>query len=138
MTPSLLSSSTITMLEQVMQFTHRRHAVLAGNIANVDVPGYKSRDLSPEVFQARLREALEGRSHSYGTGGGSEARGTADRELAQVAAHVPALLNHDQSDIGIEQQVTEISKNQFQHNLAVTILNSQFHMLQTAITERLV
>jgi flagellar basal body rod protein FlgB len=36
----------------------------------------------------------------------------------------------------MEQQVTEIAKNQFMYNLAVAIMNSQFRLLQTAISER--
>ena len=40
------------VLEQVVNFTEARHGVLAGNIANLDTPGYKTRDLSPELFQA--------------------------------------------------------------------------------------
>ena len=44
----------------------------------------------------------------------------------------------DGSDVGIEQQVTEVAKNQFLHNLSVSIMSSQFRLLQTAISERLV
>ena len=34
-----------------MAFTEARHSVLAGNVANLDTPGYKTRDLSVETFQ---------------------------------------------------------------------------------------
>ena len=49
---ALFQSTTIPALEQVVNFTEARHNVLAGNIANVDTPGYKARDLSVEDFQA--------------------------------------------------------------------------------------
>ena len=42
----------------------------------------------------------------------------------------------DGSDVGIEQQVTEVAKNQFLHNLSVSIMSSQFRLLQAAISER--
>ncbi len=42
----------------------------------------------------------------------------------------------DDSNVGIEQQVTEIAKNQFLHNMAISIMNSQFRLLQVAISER--
>ena len=45
------------------------------------------------------------------------------------------ILFHDGSDVGVEQQVLEISKNQFMHNLAVTIMTHQFHLLQSAVRE---
>ncbi len=42
----------------------------------------------------------------------------------------------DGSDVGIEQQVTEVAKNQFLHNLSLSIMTSQFRLLQAAISER--
>ena len=63
MMPSLFNSSTLPVLEQVVNFSQARHGVLAGNIANLDTPGYKTRDLSPELFQQNLKQAIE-RSHS--------------------------------------------------------------------------
>lgn len=57
-----LRSSTIPMLEQVANFSESRHAVLAGNLANIDTPGYHTRDLSPQKFQARLIEAIAQRN----------------------------------------------------------------------------
>src|SRR6201991_187215 len=59
MLSSLFKSSSLPVLEQVVNFTETRHGVLAGNIANLDTPGYKTRDLSPELFQQRLKEAIE-------------------------------------------------------------------------------
>src|SRR5919106_295135 len=61
MLSSLFQSSSLPVLEQVVNFTEARHGVLAGNIANLDTPGYKTRDLSPQLFQERLKEAVETR-----------------------------------------------------------------------------
>ena len=36
----------------------------------------------------------------------------------------------------MEFQVTEMVKNQLQHNTALTIMNSQFRLLQAVISER--
>ena len=59
MLTGLFQSTTIPALEQVVNFGQARHNVLAGNIANIDTPGYRARDLSTAMFQTRLREALE-------------------------------------------------------------------------------
>src|ERR1700759_2817408 len=61
MLSSLFQSSTVPVLEQVVNFTEARHGVLAGNVANLDTPGYKTRDLSPELFQEKLKEAVDTR-----------------------------------------------------------------------------
>ncbi|HEX6961110.1 MAG TPA: flagellar basal body protein, partial [Lacipirellula sp.] len=64
MVPSMFSSGSLPLLEQVVNFTEARHGVLAGNIANLDTPGYRARDLSPEEFQERLKDAVEDRQRA--------------------------------------------------------------------------
>jgi len=39
--------------------------------------------------------------------------------------------------VGREYQVSEMVKNQMQHNLALAVMNQQFRLLQTAIAGRL-
>src|SRR5688500_6687911 len=57
----LFDASSIPVLEQLVNYSQARHDVLAGNIANLDTPGYRVRDLSPRLFQERMQEALERR-----------------------------------------------------------------------------
>ena len=59
---ALFNSTTIPVLEQVVDFAQSRHTVLAGNLANLDTPGYRVRDLSQEGFERQLGEAGRGRS----------------------------------------------------------------------------
>jgi flagellar basal-body rod protein FlgB len=147
MLSSIFQSSTIPVLEQVVKFTEARHGVLAGNVANLDTPGYKTRDLSPAMFQEKLKEAVETRrqpvtpydSRSFNT---SSPETTALREanertaFAKVSDTMKGILRHDGDDVSMEQQVNEIMKNQQQHNLAVNIMSAQFRLLRAAITER--
>ena len=58
MIENLLSSPTTRMLEQAVNFTEQRHAVLLDNIANVSTPGYVQKDLSVADFQKSLRDAV--------------------------------------------------------------------------------
>jgi len=132
----LFQSTTIPILEQVVNFSQARHTVLAGNIANLDTPGYRVRDLSVEDFQSRLREAIETRhkpAKSMSLGNRTEERMPT---MAKVAEDVQTILYHDDSNVGIEYQVTEMVKNQMQHNLALTIMTNQMKLLETAISER--
>ena len=143
MLSSMFDSSTIPILEQVVSFTQARHGVLAGNIANLDTPGYKTRDISPEVFQDRLKEAIDARqqralSPTYEINAqlaGRETAGGFDG-MDQVRESIKSILYHDNSDVSIEQQVAEISKNHARHNLALQIMTAQFRLLRAAITER--
>lgn len=144
----MFGNSTIPVLEQVVQFTQARHGVLAGNLANMDTPGYKSADLSPQRFQEKLKEALENRGqesrkareqrYANMTADGKSLFTETDDPFSEVRDSMHSILYHDQSDVSLEKQVTEIAKNQTEHNLAVTLMTSQMRLLQTAITERVV
>ncbi len=130
----MFSSSTIPVLEQWVNFAQSRHNILATNVANIDVPGYKTRDLSVEQFQEKLQDAIEtkaddGSLSPTGSRIGVDPFGKVKRELNGI-------LYHDQSNVGLEQQVAEITKNHLQHNLALSLLNSQFRVLQSAVSER--
>ena len=136
MLANLFQSTTIPVLQQVVQFTEARHNVLAGNIANMDTPGYQVRDLSAADFQTRLKKAIEDRQQPDVFHSPGEPDAMRPTPLAEVAQSVP-LTRHDQNNTSMEQQVAEMVKNQMQHNVALTIMNSQFRLLQTAINEKL-
>ncbi len=143
MISSMFDSSTIPVLEQVVNFTQARHGVLAGNIANLDTPGYKTRDISPEEFQSRLQDAIETRKQSsisptYEINAKLAGRDNAlgGDGMDKVRESIKSILYHDNSDVSIEHQVAEIGKNQAQHNLALQVMLAQFRLLRAAITER--
>ena len=85
----LFNQTTIPVLEQVVNFSQARHTVLAGNIANLDTPGYKTRDLSPEGFHARLHEAMQFNVHHRVRGGGG-CHGCTPRRATRPNDHICA------------------------------------------------
>jgi len=136
----LLSSSAIPVLEQVVNFAQARHDVLAGNIANIDTPGYEARDLSVDSFRADLRSAIVARDKPAVFRGGApslDQPGHVGPKLATVADNAQTILRHDENFVGLEHQVTEIAKNRLLHNTALTIMTNQFRLLEAAIRERL-
>ena len=136
MLSSLLQSSSIPVLEQVANFSNARHGVLAGNIANLDTPGYQARDLSPEEFQSRLKVALVERDAAKTSLGRTSGNNPFASPVREVTHSMEGMLRHDLDNVSLEQQVSEISKNQMQYNMALSIMSSQFQLLQAAISER--
>jgi flagellar basal-body rod protein FlgB len=136
MLDSLLQTNTVPLLEQVVNFSQARHNMLAGNIANLDTPGYKAADLDSVKFEEQLRSMVESQKLS-GSLATESANGFAElRKPGQHGLEWGNLVRHDQGDVNLEQQIAHLSKNQMQHNLALTIMTSQFRLLQAAITER--
>ncbi len=132
----MFNTTTIPILEQAISFAQERHNVLAGNIANLDTPGYRVRDLSVETFQQRLKEAIEARNEPRQHLSPGLMSDAPDDAMQKVRESMKSILYHDDSNVGLEQQVTEIAKNQAMHNMAIAILNSQFRLLQAAVSER--
>ncbi len=134
---SWLSNSTLPALEQTAAFTQRRHQLLAGNLANLDTPDYQTRDLSVSEFQSQLHAATDpsqAQKTTYIPGQGQQpvSRQQAIEKVRDVGKQI---LYHDGSDVSLEQQVTEIAKNQSMHNTAIALMRSQFQTLQVAIRE---
>jgi flagellar basal-body rod protein FlgB len=109
--------------------------VLAGNVANLDTPGYRVRDISPEKFPSRVEGARPERDQPDRTYGARSS--PPDRDPVQdVGTDLAGMLYHDESNDSIERQVLAITENQTLHNLTLSILNSQFRLLKAAASEQ--
>lgn len=94
--------STLDVLEAAMTYHRERHSVLAGNIANVDTPGYRPLDLARPADPATSAQAVTHPAHiplaetpgvmtSYDDGGnlqGPDGNAVAlERELSKIDAN---------------------------------------------------
>jgi flagellar basal-body rod protein FlgB len=136
MLANVFRQTTIPVFEEVICFAQARHEVLAGNIANLDTPGYQTADLSPQVFQQRLREALATRETNDPVQSPRLQAASVGDPIRRVRDSMQAILRHDESNVGLEQQVIAMTDNQFTHNMAIALMNSQFRLLDSAISER--
>lgn len=134
----LFDASNVPVLQEVVYFTQARHEVLAGNVANISTPGYRVRDLSEENFQTSLREAIDrSKETRRPLSPGMASQSSPGSDLREVRESSRGILYHDGSDVSMEKQVMELTKNQLTHNLAISLLQSQFRTLQMAISERI-
>jgi flagellar basal-body rod protein FlgB len=132
----LLQTNSVPLLEQVVNFSHARHNLLAGNIANLDTPGYRAVDLDTAKFEDQLRTMLASQKLSDAEGSEATEAFAELRKPGQHGLEWGNLVRHDDGDVSLEHQIAQLSKNQMQHNLALTIMTNQFRLLQAAITER--
>jgi flagellar basal-body rod protein FlgB len=133
---SMFSGTTIPALQETVRFAEARHRLLAGNIANLDTPGYQVRDLSPERFQELLGKAIESSKRGESSAGVSYDGSDEQDPIRRVRDQMKAILRHDGSDVGLEPQILQVAKNQSLHSLSIALLRKQFALLQTAISER--
>ena len=56
-----LTGKTVDLLSRALDFRSANHSVIAGNLANIDTPGYKPKELS---FNKELRKVMDKRAIS--------------------------------------------------------------------------
>ena len=136
MLPDLFGSTNIPALGEVLNFAQARHGVLAGNVANVNTPGYRLRDLSETAFQQKLKEALAATQRSAHPVSPGLSHSQANDPMREVRQSLQNIVYHDDTNIDLEKLTNEVTKNQILHNLALTIMTDQFRLLESAISER--
>src|SRR5437016_9746461 len=126
----LLNQGNAPLLEQTLRFTAARHRLLAENVANVDTPNYRQKDLSVEKFQSMLSQRVAERDDA--------APGTIrfDDIEAEVENPTRNILFHDGNNRSMEQLMSDSAKNALMHNMIVELLRKQFGAMEMALKER--
>ncbi|MDR1957564.1 MAG: flagellar basal body rod protein FlgB [Planctomycetaceae bacterium] len=134
---ALFNQTTVPVLEQVVKFDEARQNLLAGNIANYDTPGYAMRDIDVSEFKGKLARAIEKKNEIGGPTSVTYPYGkdTMEAQGEIWPVDIP-ILYHDDNNVGMEYQVTEMSKNNMEFDTAIGIMRHQMNLLQTAISER--
>ncbi|HLJ12317.1 MAG TPA: flagellar basal body rod protein FlgB [Planctomycetaceae bacterium] len=144
MLDQLFDSSTIPLLAKTAAFAERRHEVLAGNMANISTPDYRTRDLPVAQFQAALEEAVARRrpdqtkkaGWSFADLGRPKAAELFPQTLFRAVENSKSFTFQDGNNRSIEQEVMEITKNSIMQSVAVELMNAQLSRLQAVISER--
>lgn len=130
-------------LKKRMGWLTERQAVLAQNIANVNTPGYKARDLKPVDFGAMAERASGLRMTGASTGGGElqmaatktghMAPAVADGGYRAAEDRKPLEVTIDENKINIEDQAVKLAGNASQFTLASTLYKKHMDMIRTAL-----
>ncbi len=126
----LMNRGNGALLEQVVNFASQRHKLILDNIANVDTPGYRQKDLSVQRFSSALRERVEQRRHA--------GMASFDDIQSNVENPTRGILFHDRNNRSMEQLATDLAKNAMTHNLAIELLRKQFQQMEMALKEKVV
>jgi flagellar basal-body rod protein FlgB len=126
----LFNQGPMPVLEQTLQFTDARQRVIAENIADVDTPGYQTKDLSVDAFQAMLRDKVSQQNTA------SPGSVRFDDIQEEVENPTSGILSHDGNNRSAEQLMSDEAKNALMHNLAVELLRQQYQTMQMALKER--
>ncbi len=114
---SELSTPLMNFLERVLDVTSQRHQLVVTNMANVDTPGYRTKDLD---FRSELQRAV-----TPGEG-----------NILAVARNVSGLVERpDGNDVSIDREGLLLAETQMQFGLSVQLMQHEFHNLLYTINE---
>ena len=111
----------LSTLENYLKLTTVRERTLSGNMANVDTPGYHTRDIN---FQAELHRAV------FTTG----ADGEPTAQLSPVAGEVSGLMERaDGNNVDLDRESLLMAETQLQYQMGIQLIKRQFHEMLSAI-----
>lgn len=143
MISGLTNSGATQTLEKLMQFSARRHEVLANNIANLSTPGFRPEDVSVTGFQQQLGEAVDRQRSSPTARGELQIKDSNEVQVRNgrlTLAPQPAgenLLFHDRNDRNLERTMQDMVENFMAFRTAAQFMRREFETLRTVIRERM-
>jgi len=118
-------SDSMKILERLVQQTGIRHGVLASNIANVDTPNYRARDVSfGQVLGSEMHMATPDPQHlqaGESASGAGEVQGEDSRPWA------------DKNNVEMDLEVAKMTENAMLMEAAVTLLTKKIQMYKNAM-----
>jgi flagellar basal-body rod protein FlgB len=114
---SLIDTPLIGRLTHFLDVTAYRSGIIAGNIANIDTPGYHTRDLD---FRSQLTSLMS----------------DDPQPGPPLAAEVSGLTERpDGNNVNIDREGLALGQTQLQFQTGVALLKSEMHRLSQAIHE---
>jgi flagellar basal-body rod protein FlgB len=115
---SWMSSIPLDMLQRYMDLSAKRQELITSNIANVDTPGFRTKDID---FRGELDRILQG--------GGTTPTEPFVKEVQGLVARP------DGNNVSVDRESLLLSEVQLQFGIAEQLLKSQFKNLHLAINE---
>jgi flagellar basal-body rod protein FlgB len=120
----MIATSMTEALSRFLDVDVARYKLVSTNLANIDTPGYRTRDLD---FRAELERA-------------SEESFLADSGLLQTAAFTPVarqvrglVERPDGNNVSVERESLLLAETQMKFNVGIQLLKEQFHTISLAI-----
>ncbi|RFU61522.1 flagellar basal body rod protein FlgB [Peribacillus glennii] len=125
-----LFSNTFQTLENALNYSSSKQKVISQNIANVDTPNYKAKDVRMDhSFQTMLDASI----NAYRT----------DRRHYdfKITPSVPSAIvtknnfqyNNNRNSVDIDQEMSDMATNQIYYNAVTDRLSGKFQSLQNVI-----
>lgn len=125
-----LFNGTIRSLERSLDFSTIKNQVIANNIANVDTPNYKPKNV---VFKNVLKETMNQSSKAKRTHRKHMPFNSAANQSLQIKTNNTTRYHHNGNNVDVDKEMTALANNQIFHQALVDQLNEKLGNIQTVI-----
>ncbi len=122
----------VDVLKKAADASYYRNEILSNNVANVDTPGYKRKDLE---FEEHLNRALERAGDMNSTL--SEKVHNVDLSDAKMVAYIDdgdLSYRLDDNNVDIAREEVELASNQLVYNGLVDSMTQEFSRIKSVLT----
>lgn len=109
--------SSLDLLQGYLNVTSDRQQLIASNMANVDTPGYHTKDID---FHSAMQQVVD-RDETQLQPAGMEVTNLPERP--------------DGNNVNIDRESMMLSETQLQYQMGVELVKSEFHTLYTAMKD---
>ena len=133
---SLFEGKTLNAMESYMERLSARQQIISSNIANIDTPGYKTKEIS---FHATMDELLTDSSSS------ARLRTTRERHIDaepfgspndRVFAPRGLVERADENNVDIDREMMKMSETSIGYSMMAQLLRGKYQKLVNSINER--
>ena len=115
---NLFQTPNLNLLSRFLDLASMRQTLVSTNLANVDTPGYHTRDID---FRGELQRAMDG---------------GADDGMSPFVMPVRGLIARpDGNNVSVDRESLLLAETQLQFRAATAILRTEFAEINTAIKE---
>jgi flagellar basal-body rod protein FlgB len=126
-------NQTIDAMEAYMTRLSQRQQIVASNLANIDTPGYKTKDVS---FYATMQELLSDNTIGLRTELPGHSRGAVQTYSQVQAFEVQDLPSRaDHNNVDLDREMLKLSETSFSYSLITQLLRGKFHTIASSINE---
>ncbi|MFC0524132.1 flagellar basal body rod protein FlgB [Pontibacillus salicampi] len=125
-----LFGSTFHTLENSMNYASKKNQVISNNIANVDTPGFKAKEV---VFEDILKEKM---------GPSLQTKRTQEQHIPftgleqkgyNVVSNNSTAYNHNGNNVDVDKEMSDLAKNQIYYQALVDRLNGKFTSMESVL-----
>ncbi len=121
---------TVGDLEQAMTFNRERQTVIAGNLANLDTPGYRARDLAPDRTAGGAEPFQLARTDPQHIAGASPGDPAGSSVILD-----PADKGSDGNSVSLEREMAKLDANRVRYSTSAELVSRRLALLRYAASD---